>query len=59
VIIASRIADEAKGGQILVSALLKELTDGTGEFEFGDLREVKLKGLTQTYRLYPVEWDAD
>jgi class 3 adenylate cyclase len=58
VIIASRIADEAKGGQILVSALLKELTDGTGEFEFGDLREVKLKGLTQTYRLYPVEWDA-
>ena len=59
VIIASRIADEAKGGQILVSALLKELTDGTGEFEFGDLREVKLKGLTQTYRLYTVEWDAD
>jgi class 3 adenylate cyclase len=58
VIIASRIADEAKGGQILVSALLKELTDGTGEFEFGDLREVKLKGLTQTYRLYPVEWNA-
>jgi class 3 adenylate cyclase len=59
VIVASRIADEAKGGQVLVSALLKELTDGTGEFEFGDLREVKLKGLTQTYRLYPVEWDAD
>ena len=59
VIIASRIADEAKGGQILVSALLKELTDGTGEFDFGDLREVKLKGLSQTYRLYPVEWDAD
>ncbi|MEY2569150.1 MAG: hypothetical protein QOE35_3679 [Actinomycetota bacterium] len=58
VIIASRIADEAKGGQVLVSALLKELTDGTGEFEFGDLREVKLKGLTQTYRLYPVEWEA-
>jgi class 3 adenylate cyclase len=59
VIIASRIADEAKGGQVLVSALLKELTDGTGEFVFGDQREVKLKGLTQTYRLYPVEWDED
>lgn len=58
VIIASRIGDEAKGGQILVSALLKELTDGTGEFTFGDLREVQLKGLTQTYRLYPVEWEA-
>lgn len=57
VIVASRIADEAKGGQILVSALLKELTDGTGEFSFGDVREVKLKGLTQTYRLYPVEWE--
>jgi class 3 adenylate cyclase len=57
VIIASRIADEAKGGQILVSALLKELTDGTGEFGFGDLREVQLKGLSQTYRIYPVEWE--
>jgi class 3 adenylate cyclase len=59
VIVASRIADEAKGGQVLVSALLKELTDGTGEFEFGDLHEVSLKGLTQTYRLYPVEWDKE
>jgi class 3 adenylate cyclase len=59
VIVASRIADEAKGGQVLVSALLKELTDGTGEFLFGDLREVQLKGLTQTYRLYPVEWEQD
>jgi class 3 adenylate cyclase len=57
VIIASRIADEAKAGQILVSALLKELTDGTGEFTFGDLREVRLKGLSQTYRIYPVEWE--
>ena len=59
VIIASRIADEAKGGEILVSALLKELADGTGEFSFGDLREVRLKGLSQTYRVYPVEWRAD
>ena len=59
VIIASRIADEAKGGEILVSALLKELADGTGEFRFGDLREVRLKGLSQTYRVYPVEWRAD
>ena len=57
VIVASRIADEAKAGQILVSALLKELTDGTGEFVFGDLREVRLKGLSQTYRIYPVEWE--
>jgi class 3 adenylate cyclase len=56
VIVASRIADEAKGGQILVSALLKELADGSGEFEFGELREVRLKGLTQVYRVYPVEW---
>jgi class 3 adenylate cyclase len=59
VIVASRIADDAKGGQVLVSALLKELTDGTGEFRFGELREARLKGLTQTYRLYPVEWEQD
>ena len=33
-ILAARIADQAAGGQILVSALLKEMTRGTGEFSF-------------------------
>jgi class 3 adenylate cyclase len=58
VIIASRIASTAKGGEVLVSSLLKELTDGRGEFSFGEPREVTLKGLSSTYRLYPVVWQT-
>jgi len=58
VIIASRIANVATGDEILVSSLLKELTDGRGEFSFGDCREVTLKGLSSTYRLYPVVWQT-
>ena len=45
VILAARIAAEAEGGQILVSSLLRELTESTGEFTFGGLRAVELKGL--------------
>ena len=45
VILASRIADQAQGGQILVSALLKELTDSAGDIGFGEVQEVELKGL--------------
>lgn len=58
VIVASRIADSACGGEILVSALLKELVTGTGEFRFGDPREVELKGLSGTHQVVPVLWTA-
>ena len=39
VILASRIADQAKGGEILVSALLKELTDSAGDIRFSEEQE--------------------
>jgi class 3 adenylate cyclase len=58
VIVASRIADAACGGEILVSSLLKELVTGTGEFRFGDSREVELKGLSGTHQVVPVVWSA-
>lgn len=58
VIVASRIADAAVGGEILVSSLLKELVTGTGEFRFGEFREVELKGLTGTHQVVPVAWSA-
>lgn len=57
VILASRVADQAQGTEILVSSLLKELTESGGDIRFGDGREVELKGLSGTYRLYPVVWD--
>jgi class 3 adenylate cyclase len=58
VIVASRIANEACGGQILVSNLLKELVSGTGEFRFDEPRQVELKGLSGAHTVVPVRWSA-
>ena len=57
VILASRMADQAQGGQILVSALLKELTESGGDIRFGEVQEVKLKGLAGLNRAYAVDWE--
>jgi class 3 adenylate cyclase len=54
VILASRIAGKARGGEVLASSLLKELTESSGDIQFGPEREVELKGLTGTYRIYEV-----
>ena len=56
VILASRVAAEANGGQILVSSLFKELTESGGDILFGEGREVELKGRAGVNRVYPVEW---
>jgi class 3 adenylate cyclase len=56
VVLASRIADEARGGEILVSSLLKDLTESAGEFTFGERREVKVKGLKGKQGVYEVVW---
>jgi class 3 adenylate cyclase len=58
VTLASRIADAAKGGEILVSALLKELTDAGGDITFGDARDAELKGFAGPQRTYTVTWDG-
>jgi class 3 adenylate cyclase len=56
VIFAARIADQAEGGEILVSSLVKELTESGGEFRFENGREVALKGLSGTGKVYSLEW---
>ena len=56
VILASRIADQAQGGEILVSSPLKELTESSGDIRFGEAQEMDLKGLAGSNRVYPVEW---
>jgi class 3 adenylate cyclase len=38
---AARIAAQAKAGEVLVSALLKELTESGGDVEFGGARQVE------------------
>ena len=54
--LAARVAGQAQGGEILVSSLLKELTESAGEFAFGAGREVELKGLKGKRRLFEVVW---
>jgi class 3 adenylate cyclase len=56
VILASRIAGQAEGGQILVSSILKELTRSAGDLRFGEARSVRLKGIAQPQDLSLVDW---
>ncbi|HEY0633310.1 MAG TPA: protein kinase [Thermoleophilaceae bacterium] len=58
VVLAARIAAQALGGEILVSAPLKELAAAGGDLTFGDPRELGLKGLAGTHTVHPVEWEA-
>jgi class 3 adenylate cyclase len=54
VILAARIAQQAAGDEILVSSVLKELCDLSGEFQFAHGRDVNLKGLSESRRVYSV-----
>ena len=57
--VAARIAAHARGSEILVSSLVRELTARGGEFSFDDGSEVELKGLAGTYRVFGLNWRAD
>jgi class 3 adenylate cyclase len=57
VVLAARIAAQAEGGQILVSGLLKELTESSGQFRFDEGRELALKGLSGFHRVFELEWE--
>jgi class 3 adenylate cyclase len=59
VILAARIAAEARGGEILVSRLVRELTEGSGLFSFIDPTDVELKGLSGMHSLSAVRWQSD
>ena len=54
--LASRIAATARGDEILVSGLLRELCVSSGEFEFDSGTEVELKGISQPHRVYQVRY---
>ena len=56
VILAARIAAQAKGGQILVSAALRALTDQDADLRFGRSRDAALKGISEKQRLVEVDW---
>lgn len=53
VAMAARVADQAAGGEVLIS---EPVRDAVGdEVDVGPPREVELKGFRGTHRLYPVE----
>jgi class 3 adenylate cyclase len=61
VIMAARIANEANGGQVLVSSLVREITKGGGDLPFGEPMPVLLKGLgDDMYDVFEIRWwDVD
>ena len=56
VIVASRLADAAGPGEILVSSLSEQLVSPSGEFSFSDPRDAALKGMTRTQRVASLLW---
>lgn len=59
VVLAARIANEAKGGEILISSLVREIVDARGDLQFGEPRVVELKGIAGSHTVHPVLWDPD
>jgi class 3 adenylate cyclase len=59
VILASRVAGKAVGGEILVSSLVRSLVESSVDRAmFSEPRAVELKGLTGTHDVYGVHWSA-
>ena len=54
--LAARIADRAGGGEVLVSALTRDLLFGADDLVFGSSEEVQLKGVAGAQMLVPVLW---
>ncbi len=57
VALAARVAAQARGGEVLVSSLLRELTEGAPDLRFDNGREAELKGLAGTHRVFSLEWE--
>ncbi|MGV9800727.1 adenylate/guanylate cyclase domain-containing protein [Mycobacterium sp. NPDC003449] len=51
---AARVADQADGGEILVSGPVGQAIGDLDDLRLGPAREVELKGLPGTHTLYPV-----
>lgn len=58
VIVASRLASAASGGEVLVSEITKALTESGGDLRFDAARDVTLKGLSGTQQAWPLDWST-
>ena len=54
IVLAARIADRARGGEILASSVVKQLTESAGDLRFENERELELDGLAGTHTVYRV-----
>ncbi|HEY7606421.1 MAG TPA: adenylate/guanylate cyclase domain-containing protein, partial [Actinomycetes bacterium] len=56
---ASRVMSEAAGGQILVTAAVRDRAGASGDFSFVDRGLYWLRGFPDRWRLYEAEWGRD
>ena len=56
VVLASRIAGQARAGEILVSSVVRELAGTAGDVHFGPRRLVALKGISEPQGVFAVDW---
>ncbi len=54
VVLAARITDHARGGEILASSVVKQLTESAGDIRFDNEREIELDGLDGTQTVFRV-----
>lgn len=59
VVIARRLCDCAKGGQILASDTVRGIVGATKHIDFVDRGLFTLKGIVEQWRLYEVPWQRD
>ena len=59
VVLAARLSEEAEGGEILASPVVKELTESNGEFDFEEEREVEVRGLSGRHTAFEVRWQPE
>ena len=60
VVLAARVADRARGGEILISEALREYTATDPSFRFEPRGEFHFKGMLGEHNVYAVDWaDGD
>jgi class 3 adenylate cyclase/pimeloyl-ACP methyl ester carboxylesterase/DNA-binding winged helix-turn-helix (wHTH) protein len=57
VILASRLAGKASGGEILVSDVVRQLASGKG-FAFNDRGRMSMKGYAEPVHVFELRWDV-
>jgi adenylate cyclase len=57
VVLAARIAGQARGGEILVSSTVKQYTEQDPSFRFEQRGEFHFKGLHGEHEVYAVRWE--